>query len=151
MKYQLVLGLLLSSVACGASALEILEATARATIPGAANSAAFMTIKNDSDSDVELISARSKVGQRVELHNHINDNGVMRMRPVQSIAVPSGQTVELKPGGLHVMLMGLNQELEPGEQIAIELVDKQGRIYPVSADVVDIRTTMKPHGKHTHD
>lgn len=102
---------LLGTLTSVAHALTIEHATAIATIPGAANSAAFMTLSNPSNSDIRLVKAQSEVGNRIELHTHSNDNGVMRMRQVDQIVVGAGQSVELKPGGLHVMLMQLTQTL----------------------------------------
>ena len=74
----------------------------------------------------------------------------MRMREVPEIVVPAGQSVELKPGGLHVMFMGLATPLKQGEQGAFTLVDQSGQEYPVQAPVKKIKMQMKHDHKGDH-
>lgn len=143
------LGALVLSAMCGSAFAELIveDAHIRESIPGAPNSAAFMILKNVSEQDVVLTSVTSELARTTELHNHINDEGVMRMREVPEIVVPSGQSVELKPGGLHVMFMGLATPLKQGEQGSFTLVDQSGREYPVQAPVKKIKMQMK----HDHN
>ena len=77
---------------------------ARASAGMARVGAAFMTLRN-AGSDDKLVSASSPVAEHVELHGHIKDGDVMRMRSVESIDVPAGGSVQLAPGGLHLMLI----------------------------------------------
>lgn len=146
------LGAIVLSAMSGSAFAELIVENAhiRESIPGAPNSAAFMILKNTSAQDVVLTSATSELARATELHNHINDNGVMRMREVSEIVVPAGQSVELKPGGLHVMFMGLATPLKQGEQGVFTLVDQSGREYPVQAPVKKIKMQMKHnhHGDH---
>jgi copper(I)-binding protein len=144
-----ILGALVLSAVCGSAFAELIVEGAhiRESIPGAPNSAAFMILKNVSEQDVVLTSVTSELARTTELHNHINDEGVMRMREVPEIVVPSGQSVELKPGGLHVMFMGLATPLKQGEQGSFTLVDQSGREYPVQAPVKKIKMQMK----HDHN
>lgn len=83
--------------------------------------AGFMTIRNTGAAADRLVSASSPVAGRVELHTHIRDGDVMRMRPVQDIPVPAGGSATLAPGGLHLMFMGLNRALVAGETIPVTL------------------------------
>lgn len=99
---------------------------ARAVASGVPNSAVFMKLKNESENSYRLISAKSDASKVVELHNHVNDNGVMRMRKIDGIDIPSKGSVDLSPGGLHIMLIGLNQELKDGNSIKVELEFKDG-------------------------
>jgi hypothetical protein len=93
------------------------------------NGAAFVTLVNRSDTDDRLVAAKSDVSPRAELHTHLMDGNVMRMRPVDAIPVPAGETVMLKPGGLHVMFIGLNKKLVEGESFPLTLVfEKAGEI-----------------------
>jgi copper(I)-binding protein len=94
---------------------------ARASAGMARAGAAFMTITNASNQDDTLVSASATVSKVVELHTHIHDNGVMRMRKVDSIAIPANGTAVLQPGGLHVMFIGLHQPLAQGEIIPVTL------------------------------
>lgn len=91
--------------------------------------AIYMTIKNAGSADDRLVSAATPVAGEVQLHIEINDNGVMKMRPVPAIDVkPKGQTT-LKPGGLHVMLIGLKQPLKQGESFPLTLsFEKAGKL-----------------------
>lgn len=119
--------------------LTIRDAHIRESIPGAPNTAAFLKIQNSSDRQIDLIAAESDIAQRVELHTHINDEGVMRMRQVDAIAVPALGEVQLKPGGLHVMFLGLEVPVKHGEQAEFVLIDRQGARYPVRAEVRSIK------------
>lgn len=85
------------------------------------NGAGFMTIRNTGAQSDRLVSASTPIARTVELHTHIRDGEVMRMRPVNDIPVPAGQTVRLRPGGLHVMLIGLTEPLRQGSEVPLTL------------------------------
>jgi copper(I)-binding protein len=118
---------------------------ARAVPPGQANSAVFMSLENRSDQDQALVAAESDVSEIVELHTHIEEGGMMRMRQIEKIDVPAGETVILQPGGLHVMLIGLRQALEPDQTIDLTLVFEDGSRMPVQAPVRRIQMQPKDH------
>lgn len=86
-----------------------------------ANGAGFMTLKNNGAAGDRLISATSPAARVVELHTHIREGDVMRMRPVADIPIPPGQTVHLRPGGLHIMLIGLTEPLRQGTTVPLTL------------------------------
>lgn len=102
-------------------ALKIDHPWARATPGQAKNGAAYMMIHSGEAADDRLVSAATDVAQRVELHNHMNVDGVMQMREVEGIDVPAGGMAALKPGGFHVMLMGLKAPLKEGESFPLTL------------------------------
>jgi copper(I)-binding protein len=81
------------------------------------NGAGFMRITNRD----RLVSAATDAARVIELHTHIHDGGVMRMRPVPDIPIPAGATVTLQPGGLHVMLIGLTAPLAQGGRVPLTL------------------------------
>jgi len=85
------------------------------------NGAGFMTIRNTGTQPDRLVAASSPVARTVELHTHIREGEVMRMRPVADIPIPAGQTVRLRPGGLHVMLIGLKEPLRQGTEVPLTL------------------------------
>jgi copper(I)-binding protein len=93
----------------------------RAAIIQQRNSAVFMQLQNPVASTA-VVAASSPVAEVVELHTHINDQGVMRMRKISQIELPAAKTVSLQPGGLHVMLLGLKRDLKPGDSIELTLV-----------------------------
>lgn len=86
-----------------------------------ANGVGFMTIRNSGSAPDRLLSASTPVARLTELHTHIRDGDVMRMRPVPDIPIPAGQTVNLRPGGLHVMLIGLTEPLRQGAEVPLTL------------------------------
>ena len=140
------------SLACGALAVD--NAWARFSAPGMTMSGVFMNIDNESGHDDVLVGGSTPVGDKVELHNHVNDNGVMRMREVPGgIAVAAGETVKLQPGGLHMMLMGLKKPLKVGDTFALTLKFKQAKPQTVTVTVqtgADKMPAAMPH-QHNHN
>ena len=115
-----VAGLVLTSAALAQPAqLEVTDAWARATPGKAENGAAYVTI--ESPTADRLVSASSPVAKRAELHTMSMQGMVMKMRPIAGLDVPPGQSVTLKPGGEHIMLMGLNQPLHEGQSFPLTL------------------------------
>jgi copper(I)-binding protein len=93
---------------------------------GKPNSAAFMKLKNTTDQDRKIVSASTDCAQRIELHDHLQEGDVMKMRKVESIMIPAGGEIELMPGGKHVMLFGLGNGLEAGQDINLTLTLDNG-------------------------
>lgn len=94
----------------------------RATAPSAPNGGAFMTIHNKGTQPDRLVAASTPAAARTELHTHTMVDGVMKMRPVEGgIPVPASGDAILKPGGLHVMMMGLKAPLAMGKSVPVTL------------------------------
>lgn len=108
--------------ACGPAGNRSLQVTDVWARPGLAdgNSAIFFTIDNPGANDV-LLSASSDVANAVELHKTSMQDGVMKMEHQMSVSVPGGET-GFKPGGLHVMLIGLKNDLKAGDTFNVTLV-----------------------------
>lgn len=105
-----------------AGQISIIKAYVRLAPPGAKVTGAFMTLRNTGNREARLVSAGAgALASVTELHNHINDDGVMRMRQVKEIVVPAGGEVQLKPGSYHLMLIDLQTVAKEGEQVAITL------------------------------
>ena len=124
MKKSLFCTLFASAVLVGANAadVEIEGAFAKATPPNAKNSAVFFTIKNNGDKDVSLIDASNTLSEVTELHTHLHEDGMMKMVKVQEIKIPAKSSVELRPGGLHVMLIGLKKAgVKEGDSVDLTL------------------------------
>jgi hypothetical protein len=96
----------------------------RGTVAGQMATGAFMTLK--SAQDARLVDARSPAAGVVEIHEMKLENDVMRMRAVAAIDLPAGRSVELKPGGYHVMLMDLQRTMKEGEVVPVTLVIERG-------------------------
>lgn len=136
---------------CGLNAADmtISHSWARATAPSASNGAVFSTIANASTSADELTSASVAVAiaDHTELHAHTKGaDGVMRMAPVTAIAVPAGGSAVLKPGGFHIMLLGLKKPLIEGQQIALTLTFTHAGTVQVQAVVGGISAMESPSG-----
>jgi hypothetical protein len=100
------------------------------------NGAVYMTIKNGGQSDDTLVGAKTDVAKTVELHEtKMDENDVMRMQPVPNIPIPAGGSVTLQPGGLHVMLIGMQKELAPGDKISLTLTFEKAGPMTVEAEV----------------
>lgn len=111
--------LLLAVAAHAADTLKIEQPWARATPGGAKNGAAYMTLES-ADADA-LVAASSPVADKVEIHTHAQEGGVMKMMRVEEVPLDPGKKVELKPGGEHVMLIGLKRPLKEGERFPLTL------------------------------
>ena len=122
--------------------LKIHDPYVRLAPPGAPTTGAFMVIKNMGSTDRKLLKAESPVAKTVELHTHINENGVMKMREVPDIEIKAQGQTELKPGGLHVMLIGMKQTLKEGDLVPITLNFDDGSKKQIEAPVRKLPTTM---------
>jgi hypothetical protein len=112
------------------------DAYARAASPAARSGAAFMEITNPAESDDRVIGAASDAAERVELHTHIEEDGVMRMVHVEEgFPIAAGETIMLERGGRHVMLMGLRGPLEQGKEIEITLTFENAEPLTVTVPV----------------
>ncbi|OOV86166.1 copper chaperone PCu(A)C [Oceanospirillum linum] len=136
---------LITPLAMAASTVDVKNPYARAVPPGQSNSAIFMMLKNNSAAEVRLIRAQSSVADAVELHTHTMDQGVMKMRQVSEIAIPGNGMTHLKPGGYHIMLIGLKQNLFEGQKISVKLYFSNGSMSVVSMPVKKVMVGMKNH------
>jgi copper(I)-binding protein len=144
MRRALVTGVVLLAAlalaACGGSGgttggITVSDAWARTSPMMERAGAAYMVLQNNGAAEDKLLSVESDVAQTIELHETKEMNGMMQMSPVPNIPVPAGGKTELKPGGLHVMLIGLNRELKAGDKVQLTLnFEKAGKV-PVTAEV----------------
>ena len=128
--------------------LTVIDGWARASIPGAKNGAAYATIMNRGMKSDALIGVVSDVSVKVELHSHKNVDGVMRMRRIFSVPVPPHSETKLKPGGDHIMLMGLKRQLKVGDHIMLTFRFQSGATEVLKVMVMRNGATMKK--KHNH-
>jgi len=101
-------------------AVQVQDAWARATVANQSATGAFM--KLTAPAATRLVEARSPIAGVVEVHEMKLEGDVMRMRAVSALPLPAGQTVELKPGGYHVMLMDLKAPVKAGDSVPLTLV-----------------------------
>jgi copper(I)-binding protein len=127
MKRFLLLLLFVSTPAL--SQMQIEKPWARATAPAAKVAGGYMLMRNAGSGADRLLSASSPAAARVELHVHINDNGVMRMREVRGYDVPAKGSFELKPGGAHLMFIDIKRPLKEGDKVPVKLkFEKAGEL-----------------------
>ncbi|CAM3813462.1 copper chaperone PCu(A)C [Polynucleobacter antarcticus] len=124
--------------------VQIENAYTRATVPGQQVAGGFMKIENKGAAD-QLISASSPVAGEVQLHEMAMEGNVMKMRQVKDITVPAGGSVELKPGGLHLMFMNIKAPLTAGETVPVKLKFAKAGEVEVK---VPVNAMGKPTGGH---
>ena len=122
-------------LAAAEPAITVSDPYVRLLPPGATTSAAYLVIKNSGAADRQLVKAESPAAQSVEVHEHRNENGVMKMREVGSIIIKAHGQTELKPGGYHLMLFGVKSALKEGDSVAITLVFDDGSRQAIEARV----------------
>ncbi|NIJ12098.1 hypothetical protein FHU38_002442 [Saccharomonospora amisosensis] len=136
------------------SAVVITDAWVKATADtgqGANMTGAFMRLRNNTDSEVTLTSATTDVAGMVEIHETVPSEGSMVMRKKEGgLPVPPNGTVNLKPGGDHIMLMKLKRQLAPGDEVTLTLELSGAEPVTVTAPVKEFTgadETYHEHGK----
>jgi copper(I)-binding protein len=127
------------------------EPWVRATVPAQKATGAFMQLT--ADQDARLIEGKSPVAGVVQIHEMSMDGGVMKMRELaQGLALPAGKMVELKPGGYHVMLMDLKQQMKEGDSVPMTLVfesaDKKRTTVEIKAAIRALNSRAAPAQAH---
>ena len=123
-----VASVLLVVAVCAARAeVVVRDAWIRGTVPGQSATGAFMQLA--SPDDLSLVAVATPAAKVAEIHSMALENGVMRMRAMDSLPLPAGKTVELRPGGYHLMLLELVAPLKEGDSVPVVLTfaDKSGR------------------------
>lgn len=126
--------------------LVITQPWSRATPGGAKIAAGFLTIENKGAAPDRLVSVAGDVAGRVEIHEMAMNNGVMTMRPLdKGLAIEPGKTVKLAPGGYHLMLMDLKNQLKQGDNVPLTLeFEKAGKV-ALSLDVQGVGAQAPAH------
>lgn len=107
----------------------------REPVPGRPTTAAYVVLENPGAADLNIVSAATDVAGKVELHEMVRSGDMMRMSPVKSITVPARGKVELKPGGLHVMLFELKKPLKEGDSVELTFTTDKGTTMKTTAAV----------------
>ncbi len=139
MKTKWIVPLVVIALAGTASAeVRVEEPWARATVGGQQASGAFMTLT--STRDARLVSVQTPVAGVAEIHEMALENNIMRMRPLDALALPAGQPVVLRPGAHHVMLLELKQPLNAGDEVELTLTveDADGK-----RERIDVRAPVR--------
>jgi periplasmic copper chaperone A len=147
--------LLLFVAVCGSTAaheytlggLTVVHPWMPATPEGATTGAGYLTLTNSGATPMRLTGATTAVAARVEMHVMSVDGGVMRMRPIDGVDIAPGATVTLKPGGSHLMLIGLRKPLLREDMVPMTLVFAGGKTLAVEFYV---EAMGAGHGAHEH-
>jgi periplasmic copper chaperone A len=131
-------------------ALEIDRPWSRAVPKGASVAAGYLTIKNTGTEPDRLVSGSTPVAGKFEIHEMSMDKGIMKMRPLSvGLEIKPGETVELKPGSIHIMMMGLKQPIEKGKPFKGSLVFEKAGPVDVDFAVEALGATPAPaHDMH---
>ena len=126
------------------------DAWVRATAPQQQVAAAYLQIS--SVEDLRLVAARSPIAGAVEIHETRMENNMTKMRPVASVALPAGKVVEFKPGGNHIMLIGLKGPVKEEESVPLTLVveGRDGKRQNVEVKAMVRPLTAHGGGHHGH-
>ncbi|AUL99696.1 hypothetical protein B4966_05605 [Rhodocyclaceae bacterium] len=119
--------------------VQVADPWVRATVAQQRATGAFMRLT--AAQDARLIAAQSPAAKIVEIHEMKMEGEVMKMRAIDALDLPAGKTVELKPGGYHVMLIDLNAQLKEGDVVPLTLVveGKDGK-----REQVDLTAPVRP-------
>lgn len=146
MRRLLLPAFLLVTAAGDAPSLQIDHPWARPSAGAAKTGAAYITITDRGPPD-RLTGVESPVADKVELHESIDDKGVMKMRPVPGLPLETGKTVVMAPGGYHIMLMGLKAPLKAGDTFPVTL--RFERAPPLTVTVT-VEAAGPAHGPMAH-
>lgn len=117
----------------------------RETIPGTTISSAYMTLINKQDKDVYLVSIKSNISPRIELHEHTMSDGMMKMQQVESILIKANSEAVLKPHGYHIMIFNLDTPLKAETTQNMILVFSDGSQHSISIPVKGIKQLSHKH------
>ena len=143
----LAVGLLCWWAPAAAGDMDIREPWARASAGAGTTGAAYVTIHNGGAADA-LIGATSALAKRAALHGHLMDGDMMKMRPVDRVALAPGATVTLAPGGLHIMMFGLTRRLVEGESFPLTLQFENAGALQITVTVAGVGAKAPPHAGH---
>lgn len=127
--------------------------------PSTKNSAVFLDLVNNTDKTISLISASSNISEKVELHTHIDEDGMKKMIKIDSIEVPAKSTVSLRPGGMHIMLFDVKKRISENDRINVKLVFDNNNTLESEVKAKDMRMLHEDmnstkshdnHAEHTH-
>lgn len=145
--YRVIISLAICSASFFAIAdhLTIGNGYIRESIPGNNVTSAYMTITNNSSHTTELLSVSSKRSPRVEIHEHIMADGMMKMRKVDSLKIKANSSVELQPMGYHFMMFDLQSPLKDGEKVSLTFTFKDHSNFSIVVPVESIKKKRNHH------
>lgn len=152
MRYMMVATIIIATLISGSAmaasykigSLEIMGPWSRATPKGAPTAIGYMTIKNTGTAPDRLIAGSVDFASGFQLHSMVMENGVAKMRELQGVDIAPGHTIEFKPGGSHVMFVGLKHPLAEGEHVKGTLVFEHAGTVQIEYDVQAVGAQSGP-------
>ncbi|MFN7086908.1 MAG: copper chaperone PCu(A)C [Burkholderiales bacterium] len=133
-----------------AQTVEVKEAWIRGTVPAQQASGAYLNLT--SKVAARLVAIESPVAQNAEIHGMKMEKGVMKMFALEALELPAGKTVKLAPGGHHIMLLGLKQQLKAGERVPLrltfEMADQSRQTLEIAVEVRNLKGEAAPEHRH---
>ncbi|HEY5208879.1 MAG TPA: copper chaperone PCu(A)C [Pseudolabrys sp.] len=123
---------------------------ARATPPGAKTGAVYLMLMNRGGTVDQLVGVTTPVAAMAGIHTEIMDHDVMKMRPLKSVDIAPGGGATLKPGGMHIMLMGLKHPLRRGDHFPLTLQFAHAPALTVQVDIAKVGASMPDMGDRHH-
>ncbi|MCZ6724058.1 MAG: copper chaperone PCu(A)C [Gammaproteobacteria bacterium] len=120
-KRSLLLALLIYSLPAAAESLQFTDAWIKNLPMAVPVRAGYMHIFNNQSLEVTIVSLESKSFESIQIHQSLEVDGMMSMRPVDTLSIPAGESPVLAPGGFHLMMMNPQEQLIPGEKVAVTL------------------------------
>jgi len=139
MKRYMLLLLIWGWAGVASAEIVIEKAWVRQPPPVADTAAGYMSLRNDGDHPVEIVTIDSDVSAAAEIHTMRMQGNMMHMRQLPKVTIPAHGTLELSPGGMHLMLIGLKHPLQDGQQVHITLHFADGGQLKIQAQVRDMR------------
>jgi len=129
--------------------IEVTGAWVREAPPTSRVLAGYMNIKNNTNNAIKLIAVSSDISKRTEMHNTVIENNMARMVELKQLSIASQKQTAFKPGGQHLMLMGISKPVRAGDVVTLQLKFENGVEKTVKADVRKV-TGADPHAHHHH-
>lgn len=126
---------ILFTLSCGSPQLTVENAWVRPNVPPVKIAAAYLIIRNPTDHPVSLVAASTPVASITEMHAMSHDGNIMRMHKLDRLPIPANGTTSMQPGGNHLMLIDLHNDLQPGATVDISLTFDNGQTQIIHAPV----------------
>lgn len=128
-----------------AGSLQVGHAYAPVSIGAGKTGAVYFMIVNETETPDRLISAKTPAARKAEVHNHLMQDGIMKMRKVDGLEIAAGGSVMFKPGGYHLMLFGLTGPLKDGASIEVELTFETAGAMTLQVPIKPLSHKMTDH------
>ncbi|MDT8376550.1 MAG: copper chaperone PCu(A)C [Mariprofundaceae bacterium] len=150
-RFIMLFGLLLLMPVQAAAEIVVEGAWVRLPPPVADTAAAYMTIRNHGDRDIEITGIKTDVAEHPEFHSMVMHDDMMHMQKMDDVVIPAHSGISFDPGGNHMMLIGLTRELKAGEHLMITLETSDGESTMIHAEVRDMRDSSEHTGHDSND